>query len=77
MTTCATTSGAYRCGKSTDVNGKHDGPCEAQAREYAAQTQFVQRYGFWFDTCAVCKITTMHTTIGCVQCTTSKKAITP
>ena len=34
---CATASGAYRC-----MHGRgHDGPCEAQAREYATSARRV------------------------------------
>ena len=71
MAQCTTTSGPHRCSHQVDAQGKHAGPCEAQAAEYIKGGAFATKHGYWFATCATCKRVTEHKqAIGgaCVEC---------
>ncbi len=77
QTQCPTKSGPYQCSAKLDANGKHAGPCEAQAREYTARTVFVTQHGWWYDQCPTHGLSEHTGKVrnepgGCIECKKAK-----
>jgi hypothetical protein len=73
---CQTKSGPYQCASTLDKAGKHGGPCETQAPEYARTTVFVAKNGYWFELCKEHGLTEHYAAIGgrCGQCKKAEEA---